>query len=140
MAGNSENTTIATVPSSAVASNSGMSMRMNDQPGTNRSTEAGIEARDRPSPIASSGIETISAISASSSPSIRVWVKIRARLAPSASRIAYSGDRSAPRAISRLAMLAQAINSSSRAAPCQMPMNAPAPGSAMPFVNDSRRA
>ena len=37
-------------------------------------------------------------------------------------------------------MFAQAISSSSSAAACQMPMNAPAPGSAMPRVNDITRA
>ena len=36
----------------------GRSMRMKAQPGTNRSTDAGIDARDRPRPIAISGIDS----------------------------------------------------------------------------------
>ena len=45
---------------------------MNAQPGTNRRTDAGIDARDSPRPIASSGIESSIAIIDSSRPSISV--------------------------------------------------------------------
>ena len=114
-AGMNEKNSIASVPSAAVARNSGTSTRMKAHPGMNRSTDAGIEARDRPRPIAVSGMATITARIDSSRPSSSVCENMRRRLAPSASRTAYSWLRSAPRAISRLAMFAQAISSSSSA-------------------------
>ena len=113
-------------------------MPMNCQPGRNRITDAGIDARDNPRPTASSGIDRLRPSADSSKPSSNVWRTGARGPRPAPGGANIPGVRSAPRARSRFAMFAQAIRSSRKAAACQMAMNGPARDRPCRWVKEAR--
>ena len=135
MAGTRPKTTAVTNASVAVKAKSRRSTFSSFQPATKRTTFAGIELRSASrlthamaSATGTAASDTI-VLSMSSSRTMRI------RLAPIARRTAISRCRSAPRARSRLATLAPAINSTKTADACHSERIGPRPTSSMPCAS-----
>ena len=131
-AGRMPNTSDAATPHAIVIAMTGPSTPRRFQPAMNRTMRPGMNARmTLRNAYAMPSARGIAA-TASSTLSSRDSRTIRARLEPSASRMAISRPRSAPRASSKLAMLAQAINSTNTPAACQRARIGGNPTSIMP--------